>query len=144
MHKQTATTISQSDLEEAVLRVLAQQLGAVQPALPAGTDRNTGADAEYSTMRGVTQRFGLSRSRQYDLLGTGEIEAVKSGDRTIVVIASVRRYLARCPRAAIAPPRRRKLLQPAPVLAPAASDTKRVGRRRIRQAGEGAGVPTPA
>jgi hypothetical protein len=144
MRQQTAATISQSDLEQAILRVLGQQLGQqlgmLRPDPPAASARDD-ADVEYSTMRRIAQRFDISRPTQYVLLGTGEIEAVKSGGRTLIIVASVRRYLARCPRAVIAPPRPRKSPQAAP--APAASDTRRADRRRIRQAGDGAGVPAP-
>jgi excisionase family DNA binding protein len=138
MHRKIPATIDQSDLEVAILRVLEQQLGLLRPDPPADSSHDIAV--EYAAMRGITQRFGISRPTQYVLLGSGQIAAVKSGGRTLINVASVRRYLARCPRAAIAPPRHRKPLQPEPVPTPTAVGTKQVGQRRTRQAGEGAGV----
>ena len=44
---------------------------------------------------------GLSRSALYRKLAAGEIEAVKSGTRTLVVVASLRAHLANLPLAKI-------------------------------------------
>lgn len=38
---------------------------------------------------------GLSRSRLYELIGAGEIEVVKVGASTLVLVASLRAYLER-------------------------------------------------
>lgn len=49
-----------------------------------------------------------SRSKVYELLGEGEIKAVKIGTRTKIVMASFHDYVARLPAAQISPPRRRQ------------------------------------
>jgi excisionase family DNA binding protein len=50
----------------------------------------------------------------YEAIATGEIEAVKSGKRTLIVVASLHRYAASLPAAKIKPitrpPRRRREL----------------------------------
>jgi hypothetical protein len=49
---------------------------------------------------------GESRSRVYQLLGTGEYQGVKSGAKTLVLFESIKRRMAGLPRAVIAPPKR--------------------------------------
>lgn len=51
-----------------------------------------------------------SRSKVYELIGSGELKAVKIGTRTKIVMESFRAYVARLPEARIAPPpvKRRK------------------------------------
>jgi hypothetical protein len=44
----------------------------------------------------------------YDLLGSGELEAVKSDGRTLVKMTSIKRYVDRLPRAEIKPRPKRK------------------------------------
>ena len=40
---------------------------------------------------------GMSRSAVYRELGTGKLRAVKSGSRTLVLVESIREYLASLP-----------------------------------------------
>jgi hypothetical protein len=47
---------------------------------------------------------GESRSQVYNRIGRGEYEAVKSGQRTLIVYESIKRRLARLPSAKIKPP----------------------------------------
>ncbi len=47
----------------------------------------------------VQERLGLGRSKIYELLGTGVLEAVKAGRRTLVTEASIARLVAGLPRA---------------------------------------------
>ncbi len=42
----------------------------------------------------------VSRTRLFDLIRTGEVDARKVGRRTVVITASLRNYIARQPRAA--------------------------------------------
>lgn len=51
---------------------------------------------------------GVGRSKLYELIGAGEVEARKAGTRTVIVLASLRRYANSLPRAEISPPRARK------------------------------------
>ena len=44
---------------------------------------------------------GIGRTRLYTLIGSGEIRAVKSGSKTLVLAASLRFYLAGLPPAEI-------------------------------------------
>jgi hypothetical protein len=48
---------------------------------------------------------GLSRSEIYRRLATGDIRAIKSGARTLIVMDSLRAHLARLPIARFGPPR---------------------------------------
>ena len=47
----------------------------------------------------------------YDLIGAGEIRAVKSDSRTLIVIESLREYAASLPAAKVSPPRHRRPLR---------------------------------
>jgi len=42
---------------------------------------------------------GIGRSRIYELMNAGQIEAVKAGNRTLIITASIRAYLAGLPAA---------------------------------------------
>ncbi len=46
---------------------------------------------------------GLSRSEVYRQLATGKLRAVKSGSRTLVLVESIRAYLASLPTATFRP-----------------------------------------
>lgn len=46
----------------------------------------------------AVRRYGLSRSTLYRLARQGQIVLVRAGGRTLCDVASMRRYLARCPR----------------------------------------------
>jgi hypothetical protein len=55
--------------------------------------------------------IGRGQSALYELLGAGKIRAVKSDGRTLIVVESLRKYVAELEAtkpAKIAPPRRRK------------------------------------
>jgi hypothetical protein len=53
------------------------------------------------TIEGAQDFSGLTRSRLYELMGSGDLEARKCGRRTLLVGDSLRAYLARLPRADI-------------------------------------------
>jgi hypothetical protein len=53
------------------------------------------------TIEGAIDFSGLTRSRLYELMGTGQVEARKAGRRTLLVGDSLRAYLANLPRADI-------------------------------------------
>lgn len=59
---------------------------------------DTGVFPPYAPVKDVAAWFGLSRSTQYRMLERGEIEALKIGRTTLIVTASVERYLAKVPR----------------------------------------------
>ena len=46
----------------------------------------------------AVRRYGLSRSTLYRLAGKGSIDLIRAGGRTLCDVASIRRYLAACPR----------------------------------------------
>lgn len=46
---------------------------------------------------------GLSRSEIYRRLATGDVEARKSGNRTLVIVESLRAHIERLPRATFRP-----------------------------------------
>jgi hypothetical protein len=54
------------------------------------------------------QMIGIGTQGMYDLIGAGEVRAVKRGTRTLLVVESLKEYAAKLPAAIIAPPRRRK------------------------------------
>jgi excisionase family DNA binding protein len=56
----------------------------------------------------ASQMLGRGVSTIYELIGANKIEAVKSDNRTLVVVASLHRYVDQLERAKIAPPRNRK------------------------------------
>jgi excisionase family DNA binding protein len=55
-------------------------------------------EPRYISVREAARRAGVSRSRIYELLKSGEIEAVKDGSRTLVPIASIDAWLDRLKR----------------------------------------------
>lgn len=60
----------------------------------------------YSMTLVTAEEFsGIKRSRLYDLMGQGAIQAVKSGRRTLILSASLERYLANLPAATMRVPR---------------------------------------
>ena len=46
----------------------------------------------------AVHRFGIGRTKLYELIGEGEIEAVKLGRRTLIRAGSVRAFIDRLPR----------------------------------------------
>jgi hypothetical protein len=46
---------------------------------------------------GTARRLGISRTKTYDLLNQGLLEAVKIGDRTIVTEPSIQKLIATAP-----------------------------------------------
>ena len=58
------------------------------------------------TIEDAVKTSGLARSRIYELLGKGELEARKAGRRTLIMGDSLRTYLENLPSAVIAPPKR--------------------------------------
>jgi hypothetical protein len=58
------------------------------------------------TIKRAAELTGESRSRIYELIGSGEYEAVKSNARTLITFESIKRRMANLPRAVIAPPKR--------------------------------------
>lgn len=53
------------------------------------------------TMEGAQAASGFARSRLYEEIGAGNIQAKKAGRRTLIVGDSLRAYLANLPRAEI-------------------------------------------
>jgi excisionase family DNA binding protein len=53
----------------------------------------------------VSRVSGLSRSEIYRCLSNGRLEAIKSGSRTLILMDSVRAYLASLPRATFRSPK---------------------------------------
>jgi hypothetical protein len=56
----------------------------------------------------ASQMIGRGIATIYELLGRGEIEAVKSDGRTLVLVASLHSYIGRLPRVQITVRARRK------------------------------------
>jgi hypothetical protein len=54
------------------------------------------------------QMLGIGTQGMYDLIGAGLVKAVKRGTRTLLVVASLKKYADELPLAVIAPPRKRK------------------------------------
>ena len=59
------------------------------------------------TIPGATKMTGLSRSRIYELIGAGTLEARKAGRRTLVMTDGLRAYLSTLPAATIRAPHKR-------------------------------------
>jgi excisionase family DNA binding protein len=53
------------------------------------------------TVNDAAAYSGIGRTRLYELIGTGDLEAIKAGKRTLIVADSLRRYLGALPRAEI-------------------------------------------
>ena len=56
------------------------------------------------TVTDAVHLSGLSRSEVYRRLASGDIKAVKNGNRTLVLLTSLRGYLATLPLATFRPP----------------------------------------
>jgi excisionase family DNA binding protein len=52
--------------------------------------------------------IGRSQSALYELIGAGKIRAVKSDGRTLIVVESLREYVASLPPAKVRPARKRR------------------------------------
>lgn len=75
--------------------------------LPAATDvPRVSPDAIAYTIVCTMIVSGLTRTAVYGLIGSGELQAVKSGRRTLVMGDSLRRYIGALPAASIAAPRK--------------------------------------
>ena len=61
---------------------------------------NTPRPAALPVHPGATGYSGLSRTRLYELMQAGEIEAIRVGKRRLVLRQSIDDFLARQPRAA--------------------------------------------
>lgn len=61
-------------------------------------------DAFTLTIEDATRVSGLSRSRLYEILARGEIEARKAGKRTLIVAESLKSYVERLPPATFRAP----------------------------------------
>ncbi len=57
------------------------------------------------TIEDAVKASGLARSRIYELMGKGELEARKAGRRTLIMGDSLRGYLENLPVAKIAAPK---------------------------------------
>ena len=57
------------------------------------------------TIDDAVNASGLARSRIYELVGTGHLEARKAGRRTLITGESLRQYIASLPPANIRAPR---------------------------------------
>lgn len=53
---------------------------------------------ENVTVAEAIQRFGIARTKLYELIREGDIEAVKLGRRTLIRTESVRAFIDRLPR----------------------------------------------
>jgi excisionase family DNA binding protein len=53
------------------------------------------------TIADATRVSGLGRTTIYEAIGTGKLEAVKAGNRTLIVAASLRSFIASLPAANI-------------------------------------------
>jgi excisionase family DNA binding protein len=51
------------------------------------------------TVNDAAAYSGIGRTRLYELIGAGKLEALKAGKRTLIVSDSLRRYLETLPRA---------------------------------------------
>jgi hypothetical protein len=66
-----------------------------------GAHRGADFQPAMFTIQGAQDFSGLARSRLYELMSAGTIEARKCGRRTLLVGDSLRQYLANLPRADI-------------------------------------------
>lgn len=57
----------------------------------------TDAVPEFAPIPTIVARFGLSRTRLYELAADGRVRFIKAGSRTLVDVASVRALLASLP-----------------------------------------------
>jgi hypothetical protein len=56
-------------------------------------------------IRDACRVSGLSRSEMYRRLAAGDVRAIKSGSRTLILMDSLRAYLARLPAATFGAPK---------------------------------------
>lgn len=54
-------------------------------------------EPEFLTIRDFCSRYGIGRTKAYELLHAGTIEGVKCGARTLIRAASVRRWISTFP-----------------------------------------------
>ena len=59
-----------------------------------------------ATIPDAVKLSGVGRTKLYQMIGAGEIEARKAGARTLVVVASLMAWLEALPPARIAAPRK--------------------------------------
>jgi len=57
------------------------------------------------TIAGATARCGINRTKLYELVGSGKLEAVKCGTRTLILVRSLDAYVASLPHAEMREPR---------------------------------------
>jgi hypothetical protein len=72
-------------------------------------------------IRQAAQMIGRGCSTIYWLIASGDLEAIKSDNRTLVIVESLRAYVDRCPRVKITPRPKRKpqhLRKPAMLASP--------------------------
>lgn len=50
------------------------------------------------TVADACKRYGIGKTKLYELIGDKRVEAVKLGSRTLVIADTVERYLASLPR----------------------------------------------
>lgn len=55
------------------------------------------------TIPDARRAMGIGQTKIYELIASGEIEAVKVGARTLIVVASIKQWLDRLPRVGAAP-----------------------------------------
>lgn len=53
---------------------------------------------EHISIGETVYRFGIGRTKLYELINNGEIEAVKLGRRTLICTSTVRAFVDRLPR----------------------------------------------
>lgn len=58
---------------------------------------------ENVTVSEAIQRFGIARTKLYELIRKGDVVAVKLGRRTLIDTASLRRLFASLPRVGVEP-----------------------------------------
>ena len=58
------------------------------------------------TISDAVRLFGVGRTKLYELIGAGDIEARKVGARTLIVVASLMAWLDTLPSARVAVPRK--------------------------------------
>jgi hypothetical protein len=76
---------------------------------------------------------GKARSQIYDAIGRGELDAIKDGKRTLIVVASIARYCARMQPAKIKVPSPRKKAWPSRSVKPATAQRPRKNRDRMNK-----------
>jgi excisionase family DNA binding protein len=74
------------------------------PVTRASQDRSPESTEPFTvTIREAARVSGLSRSEIYRRLAAGDLKAIKSGARTLVLMESMKRYLASLPAAQFRP-----------------------------------------